>query len=82
MMKALVFALAPLAASALALAPAGSGKWRLHTEPKAQAAAANKIIAAPSGLACRLEPRLSMPIPIRPRTIPAHSRRVLRAPQK
>ena len=68
--------------AALAIGPAGSGKWRLQTEPKAQVAAAKITIAAPMGLACRLEPRLSMPIPTSPRAMPAHSRRVLRAPQK
>ena len=53
-----------------------------EVQPKAQAAAANRIMAAPSGLACRLEPRLSMAIPISPRIIPAHSSRVLRAPHR
>src|SRR5450830_504932 len=68
--------------AALAMAPGGSGKCRLHTEPKAQEAAANSSNMAPVGLDCRLEPMLSIAMPIIPSTTPAHSRRVLRAPQK
>ncbi|MNO94646.1 hypothetical protein D3C76_862680 [compost metagenome] len=67
--------------AALAIGPWGNGRLLLQTEPNAHEAAANRINAAPIGLACRLEPRLSMAIPTSPRTIPAHSRRVLRCPQ-
>ncbi|MNN52230.1 hypothetical protein D3C81_1669150 [compost metagenome] len=56
-------------------------RFLLHMEPKDQAAAAKMISTAPSGLAWRLEPRLSRPMPARPRRMPAHSRRLVRWPQ-
>ena len=66
--------------AALAIGPWGSGKVLLHTEPNAQDAAAKMISAAPIGLACRLEPRFSRPMPTSPRAIPAHSSFELRCP--
>ncbi len=64
------------------MAPWGNGNCRLHTEPNAHEAAANSNNAAPIGLDCRVLPMLSMAMPTIPRITPAHSSRVLRAPQK